>query len=243
MPRSWISFGALALAAAIVIAAAIPGPAYRNPEAVKDLPSIRTSFLPSKDGYSFRNPKPDPQLSAWENATSGRCGGMAYASVDHFIAGKEPRAADVKDGYLNTRNNRSIVENFSRFVLWSVSPDVSDSMLLEGVGEMTRADELPRLATALERGPAPIGLVRARKAGDIGLNHQVVAYAIERKGDIARVFVYDSCQPLGDDVVLEVDLRNPSAPIREYAGTTLVATWRGLFVETYEPVEPPKARL
>lgn len=239
MPINPVSLGALALSAAIVVAAAIPGPAYRDPQTTKELPSVRTAFLPSKDGYAFRNPRPNPELSDFANATSGRCGGMAYASVDHFLAGKRLSAADVNDDFLKNRNNRSVLENFSRFATWSVWPDVSDSPLLNGVGELTRNEELPRLATALEEGPVPIGLVRARGIGEIGLNHQVVAYAIERKGDIAEVFVYDSCQPLADDIKLVVDLTDPSAPIHEYAGDTIVATWRGVFVESYEPIEPP----
>ncbi|HSK47951.1 MAG TPA: hypothetical protein VLA05_08115 [Coriobacteriia bacterium] len=166
---------------------------------------------------------------------------MTYASLDSYgRSNRLPRDAKALDRHLAQRSADSILSNGARFALWSISPDRSSSPLVEGVAELTRAEEVPTLAEALRSGPVPLGLVRAKNLGEIGRNHQVVAYAIHQEGSVVSIWVYDSCQPKADDVRLVLDLADPDAPITEYAGTWVIAEWRGLFVERYAPTGPSK---
>ena len=50
--------------------------------------------------------------------------------------------------------------------------------------------------------PVPLGLVTADRLGGIGLNHQVVAYAVTRTDEYASVHVYDPNLPRADDVTI-----------------------------------------
>lgn len=204
------------------------------------LEAVRTDFLPSKHGFAFRNSFSSEDDPAIVRALAGRCGGMAYGSLDFYRLGEVPPGDSRFDDYLLTRSVDSVVANLTKFALWSVSPDETRSALVQGVGQLTRDEEIPRLAEALKRGPVPLGLVRARGMREIGRNHQVVAYALEQKGDTVIVSVYDSCQPLADDVTLEFDIRDAQEPVVEYAGDWVVARWRGFFVERYAPVQPPR---
>lgn len=198
-----------------------------------------TAFLPSVYGFEFRNPRPKPSDSRLARLTSGRCGGMSYAAIDNFQAGVETAESAVGDEFLVKRSADSIVANGARFALWSVWPNVARSPLEGGVGTLTRTEELGRLSNALEDGPVPLGLVRAKGLREIGRNHQVVAFSLKRTGDRVVIGIYDSCQPGADDVTLRLRLDHPGGLVREYAGDTVVAEWRGLFVERYTPTDPP----
>lgn len=204
------------------------------------LAAVSTDFLPSKHGFAFRNSFSSEDDPAIVRALSGRCGGMAYGALDYHRLDEVPPEDSAFGDYLLTRSVDSIVANLAKFALWSVSPDETRSALVHGVGQLTRDEEVPRLAEALKRGPVPLGLVRARGIKEIGRNHQVVAYALRQEGDTVIISVYDSCQPLADDVTLEFDMSDAKEPIVEYAGDWVVARWRGLFVERYAPVEPPR---
>ncbi len=231
---------ALLVTVVLPLVAFIGGPAAATVASPRQLPlSVATSFRPSRNGFAFRNPRPDTRTPAVQRALSGRCGGMTYGALDYYREGVEASSSGAPDEYLVERSADSIVQNGLRFMAWTVMPDLAGASLMDGVGSLTREQELPALAKGLESGPVPLGLVRARSLSRIGLNHQVVAYAMRRVGDSAFVSVYDSCQPGADDVVLVVDLSRQDTPIAEYAGKWKVASWRGFFVESYSPGEPP----
>lgn len=229
---------AIATLALVAAAAAVPRPSAGAARAPERVAAVKTAFLPSKHGFAFRNPKPKPKASSFARLTSGRCGGMTYGAIDHFRKNVVPANDRATDDYLLQRSADSIVSNGAKFVLWSVWPKGSNSF--GTIGALTRREELPRLAEQLEKGPVPLGLVRAKGISDIRRNHQVVAYALRMKGDVAIVSVYDSCQPGADDVTLEFDVTDTDGTITEYAGDWVVAEWRGLFVEHYVPASPPK---
>lgn len=240
MPKRHL-FAAIVIATIAIIFGVVV-PALRAPAAPKLLQkdlTIQTSFLPSKNGFAFRNPRPDPRQSKLKQLTSGRCGGMTFGALDVYdSAAAAPKGASL-DRFLAQRSIDSILSNGARFAAWSVSPNVSRNPLLHGIGQTTRLEEMSKIINDLRSAPVPLGLVRATSLSRIGLNHQVVAYKLIRKGDRVAIYVYDSCQPKADDVTLRIDLSRPQDDIREYAGDTVVAEWRGLFVESYTPARVP----
>lgn len=223
---------------ALVAGTVVAVPAAADRSLSGSLVCVSTAFLPSTDGFSFRNPlSPSPRVAL---LAGGRCGGMTYAALDYYSYGANAAQLAANDRrYLLARSTDSIMSNGLRFAVWTLLPDRQVGGLA-GVGELTRTEELPKLAERIQSGPVALGLVRARKARDIGRNHQVIAYGIWRQGDQATVMIYDPNQPLRDDVVLEIDASDPSSPVTEYVGEWPVAEWRGLFVERYAPVRPPR---
>jgi hypothetical protein len=218
----------------------VPRSADAGLDSLGNLEPVRTAFLPSQHGFGFKNSFSAPSDPYIVRALSGRCGGMSYGSLDYFHRGQAPPADAPLKEYLLARSVDSVVANIARFTLWSVWPDTANSRFVHGVGELTRHEETPRLVKALQSGPVPLGLVRANSISELGRNHQVVAYAVEQRGDIVVVSVYDSNRPLSDDVRLEFDITAADSPVIEYAGDDVIATWRGMFVERYAPAAPPK---
>jgi hypothetical protein len=126
---------------------------------------------------------------------NGRCGGMTFASLDHFFAGRPApsvRPADLPadtgvppDGspladYIMRRHYHSLaIPAMLNVFLWTVLPDRS-TFFARGVHERTVYEELPRLRQAIDQGrPVPLVLIHARDLANIGLNHQVVAYGYD----------------------------------------------------------------
>lgn len=198
-------------------------------------PSAAEAFLPSRYGLPFINPSPAPTDAALRRATVGRCGGMAFAALDYYHRGEQPSAESASDPYITMRNLSSVLDNASRFIAWSVAPGDDAWWRGGSVGSLSRDVELPRLSGALAGGPSPLGLTRASGLDELSRNHQVVAYALDRTEDLARIHVYDPNLPGADDVVLQVDLADSSAPILQIRGELVVAEWSGMFVERYAP--------
>jgi hypothetical protein len=202
---------------------------------------VATRFKASADGFGFLN-RAGAAGSTWLGKVfPGVCGGMSYAALDYYWAGRRPPSTAGVDGFVLNRNAQSLVANASSFVAWTVAPDTPTRWSPFGVAIATRRDQLPALADALKRGPVPLGLVKARDLRHIGENHQLVAYAIRSAGSTVRVSVYDPNEPKADDAVLQLDLAKPSAPVLEYRGARVVDVWRGFFIERYSPAKPPKS--
>ena len=237
-----------ALAAALVVTLAVLGPPWsRPPMVVADssfgVAVIGTTFLPSQNGLPFVNPVAPPHGSLIQRVTTEQCGGMAFTAIDYFRNGeKPPGGLTATSSSIRERSAQSVVANGWRFVLWTVLPDRS-AHRIPGVGDLTRAEELGKLTRELQRGPVPLGLVRARRLSSVGLNHQVVAYEMAREGDRVFIYIYDPVQPGSDNVRLELDVSRPASPIVERRDDWVTAEWRGLFVERYVPrVDPSAAR-
>lgn len=222
----------------LLLALAALGVTVARPSIAEPAPltgDVYTAFRPSEYGLAFRNPTRDPRRPLLAQIGIEQCGGMAFASLDSYVKGTPPRVTSARALSVQIRSAQSIASNGVRFLLWSMWPDQRRTPLESGVAELTRAEELPNLRAALAKGPVPLGLVRARRAGDVGLNHQVVAYSMTRRGSVVSIGIYDPTQPKADDVTLIVDLGNPNRPISERAGEWEIARWRGFFVERYVP--------
>ncbi len=175
----------------------------------------------------------------------GLCGGMAFATLDYYYAGRPlPRGGGVDDqpadgsvlrGYLWDRLIESWELNGVTFIEW-----IARLLLLpeqwpfDGgpVALRDRSREAWRtLQQSLDGGkPVPLGLVGS--ARDPFLDHQVVATGYEPlDGDRGTIFVYDMNCPGGERTMI-VDFSSPILSADETCprpGNPL----RGFFVEHY----------
>lgn len=210
-----------------------------------------TEFDPIIHGFAFPNRFVNEvaRLPTGDRIrTGGRCGGMSYAALDIFGAGKRAPTATFPgsphqvppDGtpladYLLRRQLDSFREpSAARFVAWTLFPD-SGGPWFGGVRRWT-AEEVPKACVSIDQGrPVVLGLVGASKLGDVGRrNHQVVACAYTTTATGVRFDLYD-CNTPGRRVTLDW-----------HAGSGLVEAsnrrrrpWRGLFVHPHRPVRPP----
>jgi hypothetical protein len=207
----------------------------------------RTAFDPAVHGFGFPNAFVDTFLTLPNGAeitTGGRCGGMAYASLDLFHAGAPaprwsaglygPDRVPPDDNWLADTIQARLFDSFkvlsaASFITWSIHPDGSIGPL-KGVRRWTFEDELPKVVKAVDAGrPVPLGLVVARNLGAIGKNHQVVAHGYTRTGKVTSLLITDSNSP-GREVVL-----TPQGGAWKASNGP---TWRGFFVQDYKKRKP-----
>jgi hypothetical protein len=198
-----------------------------------------TGFVPSVNGLHFDNAFPDGPVLSIDlglttlnvgNAANGLCGGMVFAALDYWVLGgpPPPDTAPPAGGspafqYLVRRLIDSwALPNGPLTYLALMNPLYPDGD--EGVGPVKlhgRAwrmvtQEWPAIRTSLEGGrPCPLGLVKLVSANplDVGKNHQVLAYGYEQSGTSLRLAVYDPNQADRDDVVIALDVADPSRPL------------------------------
>jgi hypothetical protein len=205
---------------------------------------LDTGFRPSAHGFGFPNTWKD--TLAGVIPSRGRCGGMVFAALDAFAAGKPlgpealARTLPAHDSPLARaifqRQLDSVVVglggNLAEFVRFTYLP--SESPL--GIGIATRR-ELLALFDALRSGrPVPLGMVSGISLPHITTNHQVLAYAADFADERVIVHVYDPNHPRRDDVVLDVPM-DGAEPVVERIGSR-VKVWRGFFIERYVPKSP-----
>jgi hypothetical protein len=212
-----------------------------------------TGFIPSRDGFHFRNDFAGKQVIVpgfGQVPTRGRSGGMAYAALDYWYAGlpvPTHRAEDFggigvpHDGsrlsdYLYKRLFDSFATWTARqFVTWTVAAD-QPTWADAGVIARTRQEQLPRLRRAIDAGrPVVLGLVAASKLEDLATNHQVVAHAYEADDEAGtiRVHLYDPDR-LDQEVVLSLEEASP-----HLESSVPGERWRGCFVQGHVPERPP----
>jgi hypothetical protein len=212
----------------------------------------RTDFTPQQHGFHFPNNFVNRVVKLPDNReikTYGRCGGMAYASLDYYFA-KQPvppytsanfpnsNGVPPDDNWLAKYIYRRLMDSFCnasalRYVTWTLKPDQSSWFgLRKGITACTR-DEVPRLRAAIDAGtPVVLGLISANnKVED---NHQVVAYGyyLDPATKELSVYIYDNNTP-DTEVVLTT---GPDIPRVSASNNEL---WRGFFVHHYSPVVPP----
>lgn len=193
--------------------------------------------------------------------TSGRCGGMAFASLDFYYLGRPAPAVKTQDfapasvppdghplsDYIYTRQLHSMLTswlgalNGLRFLHWSgLSPQRLHQKSL---------DEERKAVESLDRGkPVVLGLVKATSRGlsAQGVNHQVVGYSYrtDESGQL-EFLVYDPNEPFDASssepyqVVFRraVDPEDTELPY-ELIRPGRIDRWRGFFVQHYRPRVP-----
>jgi hypothetical protein len=202
----------------------------------------RTGFDPAEHGFQF----PNAFVNSLGNLpgfgqirTQGRCGGMAYASLDYYHAGlRVPETSDLPpDGtlladYIFERLLDSfLVASASKFISWTLYTDYQ-TFFYKGVTRWTKEDEFPRMRRGIEHGaPQVLGLVRATDLQKIGDDHQVVAFACDDDGAGAlTALLYDNRYP-GEEVILGT---TPEDPHWTLSHDGPEESWRGFFVQGYE---------
>jgi hypothetical protein len=206
-PRSW------------VVRSAVPGflpgaSAFRftNSFDVQPLLALRLPGMPSGLGIG--------------DASRGLCGGMIFAVRDLFEAGlavpldaEPPRRGSPLYGYLVHRLLASfdLPRGVARYYGLMRAADTyprprpAGALGRLGVGRRSLADEWPRIRLDLDSGRlAPIGVITVQSADplQLGLNHQVLAYAYDQVDTAVTLRVYDPNTPLdrADHVTMSFDL-------------------------------------
>lgn len=209
------------------------------------------AFDPAVHGFAFPNAFVNEVLTLPNGAkitTAGRCGGMAYAALDYFLAGQPvprwrsdlwaPSRVPPDSNWLAQLFTQRLHDSFftgsaAKFVTWSMHSD-DETWVFKGVTRWTKEEELPRVMKSIDAGrPVVLGLVVARSLADIGDNHQVVAYGYEQDRSTGRttVTIHDNNTP-GRPVTLTSDKDQ-----HDWTASN-GHPWRGFFVQDYTPKRP-----
>jgi hypothetical protein len=206
-----------------------------------------TGFRPSAHGFGFPNTWRDTIIGVV--ASRGRCGGMVFLALDHFLAGRQlPAAAAARE--LPAHDSPLALSVWRRQVdsvlaglggnIWSFAAlTYLPSHAPLGAAGRSRRDVDPLLAELDDGRSVPLGLIGALSIRHLARNHQVLGYAAERRDGSTLIAVYDPNFPLRDDVVIEVP-DDPSGRIVERVGGREIP-WRGVFIEAYESAPVPGA--
>ena len=225
------------------------------------------TFVPSEHGFRFRNSWPAVPLTTITvrgvgipigSAANGMCGGMVFAALDYYTAGRSIPAVDRPEAgsplyefiadrlidsfdlpagplkYLDYMNpGRRDRDNWWS---WLTRVRGRDWLMLER--------EWPRLRDRLDRGPCPVAWIHVRSLDpfDLGQNHVVLAYRYEVDGPVAKVFVYNpnvvGSTSDGQWFSFRIDsVRNLDRVTRSHGGTPILC----FFPLGYDAVEPPAA--
>ncbi|MFT3700161.1 MAG: pentapeptide repeat-containing protein [Kofleriaceae bacterium] len=160
-----------------------------------------TKFVPAKNGFRFPNKFKD--WVAFKGLTTpGRCGGMVYAALDYFHAGRKtpttatlPANGSVLSTYIWQRQYTAATEHLWDFV--GANLNVGGSVT-SGVFNAGFTQWLPILKRFIEKGePVMLGLVVPDgNPFNWGDNHFVLAVGFQGSGDSVVIFVYDPDRPL-----------------------------------------------
>jgi hypothetical protein len=195
-------------------------------------------FAPSTHGFGFTNDFPrQPVLRmplaglgriGLGDASRGLCGGMIYAVRDLFEAGLAP-PPDTSPPAADTPLYRYIVRRLfdsfdlpggvARYYQLMAGPDadvVRPVLPLRGIGRVSAIDEWPRIRLDIDQGVlSPLGVIVPRSVDpfQLGINHQVLAYAYTQVRHSVTLRVYDPNTPTerGDDVTISFDVGRPGA--------------------------------
>lgn len=213
-----------------------------------------SAFLPSVSGFAFLNSWPSAPVAVVRtpfgkvrlgDARGGLCGGMVFAALDFWLAGARPpddrpAQGDALYAFFIRRlmDSWHLPSGVARYYRWMARPDAGTG----GVGWLTISRELPRIRRALADGnPVPLGVVTAAsgRLGDLGLNHQVLAYASEVTGEDVTLRVYDPNRGQRDDIAIRFSVAAPAGRTTFAHDLGLDQPVRGLFAISYRAVTPP----
>lgn len=193
-------------------------------------------FLPSRNGFHFSNSFPNTpdfrinvlgQTIAIGNAANGLCGGMTYAARDIFQAAQMPPAGRTSPtgGPLFDFIARRLMDSFELpggplKYLGLMNPGLPDhetdasrlGIAPHGRSWIMIRDEWPRIRADLDAGRlVNMALVRIKSLnpGDLGHNHQVLAWGYDLDGNTLDIRLYDPNFPEADNVCLTLNLADP----------------------------------
>jgi hypothetical protein len=199
-------------------------------------PERAERFRPSAHGFAFTNAWPSQpavriRSIAIGDAANGLCGGMVFAALDYWRAGRPPPIEQPAGGQPLFRFLvRRLIDSWHlpatgvRYYRWMLRGDAD-------VAARTRR-QIEAIRAELERGePVPLGLVTTKSADPrlIGRNHQVLAYAIEDQA----MHVYDPNHGQRDDVRIAL------TPDGITHNVDIAYPIRGFFRVAYQARNPP----
>jgi hypothetical protein len=223
-------------------------------------------FLASTNGFRFTNSWPsEPAVTLPTpfgtinigDASSGLCGGMVFAALDHWYNRRLPLADRPAPGTpLYEFLVRRIVDSWNipvgvvQYFSWMNLPDADTGFdafgrhvtVERGVASRTVNQQWPQVKHDLDQGvPSPLGIVTVRsgRLADIGLNHQVLAYAYTETASAVTLRVYDPNRGPRDDVTIGFDTDRPAGATAFRHTLDISHGVRGFFRSTYTPVLPP----
>jgi hypothetical protein len=210
----------------------------------------KTAFNSVEHGFRFANAFANsvvniPSLGI-NIKTYGRCGGMAFAALDHWYNRLPiPQTSSLPvDGtplstYISKRLDASLILNGPRNVAVAIAPDMPD-LINKGVAKAMREEEFPNLKLLIDQGkPWPIALLRARNIAELtggsNIGHQVVAYGYEVGSPDSKVLIYDNNHPNQEHTLtFSTDYDASKLEVRHSDGET----WRCFFIESYTSAFP-----
>jgi hypothetical protein len=224
-------------------------------------------FLPSQNGLHFDNFFPDGPVFTIDlrlatlrvgNAANGLCGGMVFAALDYWAAGRPPpedRDPPAGGTPLFRYLFRRLIDSWDLpagplVYLGFMQPWYPDGkrsrgpFTVHGRAWHMVVRQWPAVRAQLDRGwPCPLGVVKLASANpaDISKNHQVLAYGYDVTGTTAEVHVYDPNQADNDDVTLSFELADPAGPLPVVMTPDVSAApgVRHFFRVPYRPKSPP----
>jgi hypothetical protein len=224
------------------------------------------SFLPSSDGFAFTNAWPsEPAVTRPTpfgpikigNAAAGLCGGMVFGALDYWHADIAPPHARPGPGqplyqFLVQRlvDSWHLPGGVAQYYQWMSLPDGDTSfgalgqqvVIDRGVAWRTIQVQWPQIAADLDRGvPAALGVVTVQSTNpaDLGLCHQVLAYAYDSSPAQVTVRVYDPNSGQNDGIHIQFDPRTPEQATAFTHNVNIGHPIRGFFRTAYAPFPPP----
>lgn len=223
-------------------------------------------FSPLTDGFAFTNSWPSaPAISiptpfgsiGVGDAAAGLCGGMVFAALDYWQAQKPPPVDQPAAGTpLYQFIVRRLIDSWhvpagvAEYYQWMSLPDGDSSFTVlgrsvvsqRGLSWRTIVQQWPQVKGSLDAGvPVPLGLVTVASSnpGQLGHNHQVLAWGYELAGPEVTVEVYDPNSGQDDGVHIQFRTPDPSAATTFQHNINIGWPVRGFFRTAYSPVTPP----
>lgn len=216
-------------------------------------------FLPSTRGFSFSNSwpsQPDKVIPtpfgdiAIGDASNGLCGGMGFTVRDYFEAGlvapsgRQPSFGQPLYDFIVDRLFASfdMPNGPTKYYDWMTTSD-HDTWFKSGVARRTIVDEWPAIKNDLDSGMLSclaLVTVFSLNPGDMGHNHQVLAYGYDLVGDDLTVRIYDPNSPLDDNIGLSLNLGNPAHTTPISHNVNIGFPIRGFFRIPYVFTSPPQ---
>ncbi len=173
--------------------------------------AVFTSFSPTTHGFEFANEFQNfvRVVDGVDFRTGGLCGGMSYAALDYYFAGKlvpqqawRPAEGKPLQSYIFARQEHSLYDNLDKWIEVIVNPfGWRNSEFFKWGLQGDNGGRIEELRAAIDAGrPVPLGLKGAHGSGD----HQVIAFGYDMgryRGDLGdfqtdfRIFILDPNYP------------------------------------------------
>lgn len=171
----------------------------------------------------------------------GLCGGMCFAALDYYHAGRPVPGYTQEEEFTVTFNRYLLNRQLDSMMLPTI-PKIIEWMLRDDqeVIQLTTQREIPKIRRSLEKGdPVVLALVRVSGAGNPTANHQVLATGYDFNPDTKDITIhtYDPNYP-GEQPAITMNLTKIGA-----GGSLKVSTGevlRGFFIIKYKSEKPPE---